>query len=82
MRLPDRLLCEIALFVSDHYNGIHLMATAGDMGVACGHQAAQWIDLAPSRSELDGMDRKELISTCERLGKHLASFYLHEREVS
>jgi hypothetical protein len=81
MRIPDRLLCRISLFVSDHYNGVNLFAPAADMGVVCGHEAAAWIELTRNRPELDVVDPKELISVCERLGKHLASFYLQEREV-
>lgn len=81
MRIPDRLLTRITLFVSDHYNSPNLIADAQHVGVACGHEAAGWIDLAPARPELEGLDRTELISACERLGKHLASFYLNERKV-
>jgi len=81
MRIPDRLLVLITQFVHDHYNSVHLLATEAGLGVACGHQAASWIDLAPWREELQGMDRAELIAWCERYGKHLGSFYLSEREV-
>lgn len=81
MRIPDRLLCQIALFVSDHFNDIHFIGTAADVGVACGHEASAWLALNPRRHELEGLDHKELISWCERFGKHLASFYLSEREV-
>lgn len=80
MKIPRELLHKIVWFVADHYEGKGFVSPPTIVGSTCGELAAGWIKLKGEAEEISVGDACNLVSICERLGKHLGSFYIKERE--
>lgn len=80
MQIPERLLVEIVLFVSQHYDGRGLRSSSQMMGASCGELAAGWYLRHPMIPPVEIGDQLLVIAICQRLGKSLGSFYLLEKE--
>lgn len=80
MRIPGELLHKIVWFVFDHYHTKGFPAVPSVVGDSCGKLAVEWLDGPGGAGELSGYTKVALISYCERLGKHLAIFFISERE--
>jgi hypothetical protein len=80
MKIPVELLHKILWFVYDHFNGKGLVGNPAEVAARCGLLAKQWLDEASPGVACCGYSEVQLISFCERLGRHLSIFFISERE--
>lgn len=80
MKIPVELLHRLIWFVFDHCTGKGLVGSPSEIATQCGLLASRWLETSKSAVLCCGYSEVQLISYCERLGKHLAIFFISERE--
>lgn len=80
MRIPIALALHLHRFVQEHCEGSGLVGRPAEIGSACERETESWLSGTADGFAMPGDERVMLMSAGGRFGKHLAVFFLNERE--